>query len=60
MVTLANHVIARARFTLRGAPSTLEILRHLPAKYRRRPKKVSTSERGVPLVTIGGGHQGIL
>ena len=41
MVTPINHVIARAGLTLSGAgaPGTWFFLQHLPAKYRRKPKK---------------------
>ena len=34
IVTLTNHVIARAGFTLSWAPGILGFLRYFPAKYR--------------------------
>ena len=42
MVTLTNHVIARARSILRESLAIWRFLRHLPAEYRKRPKKVLT------------------
>ena len=47
MVTLANHVIAQAGFTLRWVPGTLVFLQYFLAKYRWRQKKVFY-ERGAP------------
>ena len=50
MVTPINHVIAPARFTLRG-PGPLEVwgvLQHFSAKYRRKQKKVLPSESEAP------------
>ena len=40
IVTLINHVIDRAGFTLRGPLVLWKFLQNLLTKYRRRPKKV--------------------
>ena len=47
MVTLTNHAIARAGFTLREPLILWRFLRHFPAEYKCRPKKVLPSEHGL-------------
>ena len=46
MVSPTNHVIARPRFTLSWAPSTLGFSQYFSAKYRWRPKKSPIRARG--------------
>ena len=46
MITPTNHVIARARFTLRGALALSEFLLYLSAKLGEDQKKVLLSGAG--------------
>ena len=49
MVTVTNHAIDRARFTLRGAPGTLEIFVKSSCQIQVKTKKrVLPSESGAP------------
>ena len=48
IVTLTNHVIDRAGFTLRGAFGTLEIFAKASCKYVKTKKKVMPCESGAP------------
>ena len=48
MVTLTDHVIPGLDLHCAGPMALWGFSQHLPAKYRRRPKKVLTSERGAP------------
>ena len=48
MVLLTNHVIAPAKSTLREPLAIWRFLRHIPAEYRLRPKKVLPSKQKAP------------
>ena len=58
MVTLINHVVARAGSKLREPLEIWRFLRHLSALYRQRPKKVLATERGA-LGTLPYGKYGV-
>ena len=48
MVTLTKHVITGPDLRFAGPLAHSEFLQHLPAKSKRRPKKVLLSERWAP------------